>query len=194
MKKSKKTWSNVGLVGNFVGAVAVTGISLVALRNNNLQMLELYKKVENADTSGTATYDHLRELQVYVASHMNATPPKLGTNPGIQLKGTYERAKKAESDRVTSERERVYNEAISYCEVALPKSLLSERAQCIIDRNASQAIVERQIVADLYRYDFVSPKWSADVAGWSVIASVVLIGTFVLQVIGRIVAKFIFTK
>ena len=194
MKKAKKVWSRAGLIGNFVCASATVGVSVVTLRNNNLKMLDLYKKVEDADVSGVGTYKHLKELQVYVANHMNATPPKLGTNPGIQLKNTYERAKQAETGRVTAERDRIYNEAISYCEAALPRSLLSDRAQCIIARNGTQTVTERQVVPDLYRYDFVSPRWSSDVAGWSVIVSIVLIATFLLQIIGRVVSKILLTN
>lgn len=193
-RKSAQVWSRVGIAGNFILAAAGVGASILALRDNNLKMIALYEKVKEADTSGVGTYDRLKDLQVFVAQHMNATPPKLGSNPGIQLVETYKRAKAAETARVTAERERIYNEAISYCEAALPQSLLSQRAQCIIDRNASQTVTERQIVPDLYRYDFVSPRWSPDLAGWSIVVSVVLVAVFVLQILARIVSKLIFTK
>lgn len=193
-KKSAKVWSRIGIAGNFVLAAAGVGVSVLALRDNNLKMIALYEKVKAADTSGVGTYDRLKDLQVFVSQHMNATPPKLGSNPGIQLVETYKRAKTAETARVTAERERIYNEAISFCEAALPQSLLSQRAQCIIDRNASQTVTERQIVPDLYRYDFVSPRWSPDLAGWSIIISIVLVGILLLQILARIVSRFIFTK
>jgi hypothetical protein len=191
---SKKVWSRLGIGANFILAVSGVGVSILALRDNNLKMIDLYKKVEAADVSGVGTYDHLKDLQVFVANHMNATPPKLGSNPGIQLVKTYERAKQVESSRVTAERARVYNEAIDFCEVALPKSLLSQRAQCIIDRNGSQIVTEHQIVSDLYRYDFISPTWSPDLAGWSVLISAALIVILLLQIVARLISRVIFTK
>lgn len=190
----KHVWSNTSIAINIVCLVAGVASSLYYLRSNNLAMIDLYKKVEAADVSGVDTYGQLKNLQSYVAGHMNATPPKLGSNPGIQLKNTYERAKKAETDRIANERTRIYNEAISYCEALLPQSLLSQRAQCIIDRNASQTVTEKQVVADLYRYDFVSPRWSADSAGWSVLASALLAGLLSLQILARAISRFLLPK
>jgi hypothetical protein len=190
-KRQRKVWSRVGIISNLgLLGISVT-TSLVQLRANNVEMIKLYKAVEVADVSGIQTYDKLKQLQLHVAGHMNATPPKLGTNPGIQLKNTYERAKKYESEKATTERTRIYNEAIDYCEAALPSSLLSDRAQCIIDRSASQAVIEKTVVADLYRHDFVSPRWSADVAGWSVLTSLVLIVTFLAQVAARFISRYL---
>ena len=193
-KKTKRIWSNVSIIGNFMLAAAGIGISAVELRDNNVKMINLYEKVTASDVSGVGTYDRLKDLQVFVSKHMNATPPKLGSNPGIQLLETYRRATAAETARVTAERAKIYDEAISYCEAALPKSLLSQRAQCIIDRNASQVVTERQIVPDLYRYDFISPRWSPDLAGWSVLFSGVLVVALALQLIARLLSRLIFTK
>jgi hypothetical protein len=193
-KRQKRVWSTAGLIGNFLCVAAGATVSVLALRKNNLMMVELYKKVEKADESGVGTYDRLKDLQMFVSRHMNATPPKLGTNPGIQLKNTYERAKKTEAERVTSERARMYNEAIDYCEAALPKSLLSDRAQCIIDRNGSQMVTENTIIADLYRYDFSSPRWSPDLAGWSIVVTATLLVLFVLQLITRMIARVLISK
>ena len=189
-KNKKKILKRTILVANVLIVSISAGYTAYQLRQNNLQMIDLYNKVLEADKSGQSVYERLGELQSYVANHMNATPPKLGSNPGIQLVNTYERDKKAEEDRVTAERDRINNEAIAYCEAAMPNSLLSQRAQCIIDRNASQTVTEKQIIPDLYRYDFVSPIWTTDLAGWLVLITGVLVLLLLIQIISRVIRVF----
>lgn len=149
-----------------VVTLAVSGASLLALRTNNQRMIALYKQVELADLNGQGVHEALEALQNHVATHMNSTPPKLGDNPSVQLKASYERAKKIETNRVSAEREKVAVDATAYCEATIRNTLLSNRASCVAEYIAARPVVEKPILADLYRYDFVSPRWTPDTAGW----------------------------
>src|SRR5687767_6535414 len=79
-----------------------TGIAVVALRNNNLTMVQLRSEVYQADEQNGDVEGALQRLRAYVHSHMN-TDLSGGGNavyPPIQLKYTYQRLKQAERDRV----------------------------------------------------------------------------------------------
>jgi hypothetical protein len=160
-------------------SVASIAITLYALRANNVKMLELRDAVIAADESGIAVYERLGELQQHVAAHMNATPPRLGSEPSIQLKNSYDRARAMESARVSAERTNIANEATQYCESSLQSARLSARASCVADYIAARPVQERPVVADLYRYDFVSPRWTPDLAGIMLVVAIVSTACFV---------------
>lgn len=153
-------------------------------------MLDLREAVILADQSGQGVYDRLAELQGFVTSHMNANPPKLGSEPAIQLKSTYERAKEAERARVSAERATIANDATVYCEANFRNVQLSRRAECVANYIADRPVEERVIVSDLYRYDFVSPRWTADNAGVPIALGALSFLIFVSLVFSRLIARF----
>ncbi len=153
-------------------AVVATGVSAVfALRNNNLTMLQLRDKVFTADEQGGDVNQSLSELQKYVATHMNTTLPKLGEERAIQLKYTYERLVAAENERVSAERQKIASDATAYCETSMPSGWLTNRAQCVADYVAARPVAGRPIAKELYSFDFVSPRWSPDLAGWLLVTA-----------------------
>jgi hypothetical protein len=104
--------------------------------------------------------------------------------PPIQLKYTYERlvaAANAGASANASGNQDLYNQAQKYCETAIPTGVSgSYRLSCI------QAFVKERtlnptstniIPKNLYQFDFVAPKWSPDLAGWSLVATVLLLLT-----------------
>lgn len=143
------------------------------LRQNNLRMLELREAVFEADESGGDVNAALTELQQFVTTTMNTSLPKLGEEKAIQLKSTYEKMVAAEQARVASERQRVTQEATAYCEATLPNVRLTERVPCVQNYIAARPVVEKTIQKDLYTFDFVSPRWSPDLAGMALILFIV---------------------
>jgi hypothetical protein len=188
-KTKKSPWSNIGILVSLGGLGASAASGVFALRRNNLGMLEIRDKVISADSTGVDIDKSLASLQKYVSEHMNSTPPKLGNQPALQLKSTYDRSVAVEKARVTAERDKVNADAISACEASLPTSLLSDRANCIIEYNTARPVSERTIVPDLYRYDFVSPKWTPDIAGWSIVIGVGFLVALLLQIIARFISR-----
>ena len=170
-----------------------TAYAALELRENNLRSVELYELVQSADESGIGVAQAIQNLQVHVTSHMNASPlPQLGDNAPIQLSNSYQRAKAAETARVTSEREKVTQEGIVACEAQFAASRLTVRSQCIADYGAAHPVQpEKEIVADLYRYDFASPLWTPDKAGWLVLVSIILAAIFLLRFFSKILAVFL---
>lgn len=147
-------------------------ISLLALRQNNLNAIKLRDKVIATDEANGDVEATLRELREYVHSHMNARLSG-GPNaiyPPIQLKFRYERLLEAEKERVSTVNEKVYSEAQGICEQRFPTGLSGGgRVPCIEQYVTENGAKEKPIPESLYKFDFISPVWSPDVAGWTLI-------------------------
>lgn len=191
--KRRKIFSIIITILNVAALGACAVGAAYELRANNVRSGELYQLVQAADESGVGVENALQNLQVHVTTHMNASPlPQLGDNAPVQLSNSYQRAKTAETERVSAERERVTQDGIIACETQFGSSNLTTRSQCIANYGAAHPVSpEKEIIVDLYRYDFASPTWSPDNAGWLVIASLVLAAILVLRIVTKIVAIFI---
>jgi hypothetical protein len=167
-------------------AIVAGLVCIAALRNNNIQALELRDKVILADKQDGDVEGALRDLRKHIYSHMN-TNLSSGPNaikPPIQLKYRYERLVKAEQDRLSAENTKIYTEAQAECEKKFPAGLSgSGRIPCITDYVASKGVTANTIPDSLYKFDFVSPSWSPDLAGWSLIVSSVAFAVFVLRIL-----------
>jgi hypothetical protein len=142
-------------------------------------MVQLRDAVYTADKNNSNTEEALRNLLVYVYAHMNtdlASGPN-AVHPPIQLKYTYERLSKAQSTGSTENNSEIYNQAQKYCEQAIPNGVSgSYRLSCIQAYVKQHGITTVQSVPKgLYQFDFVSPRWSPDLAGWSLVATVFLL-------------------
>ncbi len=169
----------------FLVIAIVSGIiSVTALRNNNVTALKLRDKVIAADKNNTDVEKPLRDLREYIYAHMN-TDLSVGEGaikPPIQLKYRYERLVAAENERVGKENEKIYNDAQVECEKRFPKGLSgSGRIPCIKEYIEGHGIQEKTIPDNLYKFDFVSPKWSPDLAGWSLVVSSISFALFVIR-------------
>jgi len=166
--------------------VVSTTVCVFALRQNNLQVLKLRDAVIAADKDNKDVEGALTELRTFMYSHMN-TSLSSGPNaikPPIQLKYSYERLVEAEQQRLTVENSKVYIEAQAECERRFPKGLSgSGRIPCITDYVASRGVEQKNIPDSLYKFDFVSPTWSPDLAGWSMLAAIVSGAFLVLRLL-----------
>lgn len=162
----------------FLVAFIISGLVFVlAYRQNNVGMIALREEVFAADEQNGDVETALRNLRTYVYSHMNTslTSSDTGIYPPIQLKHEYERLLAAEKERVSSANEKIYTEAQADCERRFPEGLSGRnRIPCIEDYVAGKGIEEQSIPKELYQFDFVSPRWSPDLAGWSLLLTGVL--------------------
>ncbi len=158
-------------------------LSTWALRQNSLGLAPRVKAVIVADRDNGDVDGALRELANYVANHMNTR-----LSSPVQLPYTYQRAvdaliKNAEV-KVNSQ---IYQEAQAICED--PSIILAARAACIqeyVIRNAPPGKEPQQIEFPdpaIYTYAFVSPAWSPDLAGWSVLFSALLLISLSLRLV-----------
>ncbi len=167
-----------------VGVLLLAGVFF--LRQNNLQMISLRNLALQADEQNKDVPKALTNLRNYIAAHMNTG---MGEQ-GIYLEHSYRRSYDVAVVAAThngSDSAVVYQNADNAC-----KSQFSEDAaflsyaQCLIAKvQASGAPPIQTPSADLYRFNFVSPAWSPDVAGFILLATalvgILLVGQVVLR-------------
>jgi len=169
-------------------------ICVFALRGNNETMIGLRNQVYASDKSGQGVEQALDKLRAYVYAHMNTNLSSGGNTikPPIQLKYTYDRLATAAEQQANNTG--LYTAAENYCQAQIPASVsISGRGRigCVQDYISSHGGQQpAAIPVAAYEFDFLSPTWSPDLAGWSLAASAFfLIGTIGSYLIQRFKTK-----
>jgi hypothetical protein len=151
-------------------------LTAFALRQNNLHMSQLRQDLYTADQQNQDVEGALQKLRTYVYGHMNTSLARPdGVYPPIQLASTYQRLQQAEQDKLKTTNTQVYSDAQAYCEKLYPGSFSGgPRVPCIESYVTSHGVQLKTIPDALYKFDFISPTWSPDLAGWLVVLSTVL--------------------
>jgi len=185
-KHVHSAWSKVKPLSPWyllVAAVISGAVCVGAMRQNNLTMVKLRDQVFVADKNNGDVETALRDLRSFIYSHMNTNLDSgNGVKPPIQLKYRYDRLVAAEKARVTTTNNQIYTEAQHYCEKLYPASFSGgPRVPCIKNYVSSHGINEQPIPDSLYKFDFVSPAWTPDLAGWSLAITIILTLAFVVR-------------
>ena len=173
----------------FLVATLIFGvIAIFAFRANNQHMADLRDKVYAADKSGQGVDVALNNLRKYIYAHMN-TSPSSGTSiyPPIQLQHTYDRLVAAESAKVSATNAQLYTEAQTYCQQLNSTDFSGRnRVPCVTDYVNTHGAKSQPVPDALYKFDFASPAWSPDLAGWSLLLAVIsLLCCIILFIINR---------
>ena len=178
--KSIIWWSWVGL--SLATLVLTAGLAIFSLRHNNQVMGQLREAVFVADREDGDVEGALQRLRDHVIHHMNSdlvqnreVGADIQTEKPIQLAHRYYRDTLAAHQAVVNELGSgmvgTLEKARGVCEAdGVP---ISERLVCL------QAETQRlggsgypsiePLVKDFYAFDYVSPNWSPDLAGWSIV-------------------------
>jgi hypothetical protein len=165
-------------------------LSVVALRHDNQEMIKLRNALYAADKNNGNVNVGLNNLRDYVYSHMNTNLSSGGNTikPPIQLKYTYDRLLAAQQQQLDSTNSQLYTQAENYCQAQDPTDFYGYyRVPCVqnyLSTHSLSAAISAVPVA-LYEFDFVSPAWSPDLAGWSMVVT----GLLALLTITRLAAS-----
>ena len=155
-----------------IGFIIFGLIAVFALRSNNETAISLRNKLYTVDQQNGDVSTALNNLRQYIYSHMNtnlASGPD-AIYPPIQLKYTYQRLLAAEQSSANSTNTQIYTDAENYCQQAIPNGFSGRgRVPCIENYVTTHGTTAKAIPAALYEFDFVSPIWSPDLAGWSLV-------------------------
>ena len=168
-----------------ITAAAFLALGIYGLRQNNFQMIKLRDAVEVADKQNGDVETALRELRQFVHSHMNTdlSTGNTAIKPPIQLKHRYERLVQAETERVRKANEQVKKTGEKICGQKYPAGgFNSPRVQCVAEYTRVNSEDAREIPSELYKFDFVSPVWSPDLAGFSLLISLIFFAAFIARV------------
>jgi hypothetical protein len=167
--------------------VALAIVSVLALRHNNQTMVKLRDQVYVADKNNGDINGALNNLRRYVYGHMN-TDLSSGNNnikPPIQLKYTYQRLYDAQANQIQTSNQQLYTDAELYCQSINNAYFGTTRVPCVQNYviNHGLKAANINIPAGLYEFDFASPSWSPDLAGWSLVLTGLLLIAFVIRLI-----------
>lgn len=184
---SAKTWLYLFIASSL--------LCILALRHNNIQMTRLRDAVYAADQNNGNVNAALNDLRKYVYTHMNTdlSSGKNNIKPPIQLKYTYQRLYDAKLAQVQAANQQVYLDAQFYCHTHAAQNSAAAQNSCIQNYAVTHGVGEANIniPAGLYEFDFVSPSWSPDLAGWSLVASIIFGLAFIVKFgVYRIKARF----
>jgi preprotein translocase subunit SecF len=185
---------DISMVVLIIGFLLAGAVTIFALRANNLKMAELRETVYTADANGGDVETALRNLRSFVYGHMNTNLRSGSTSSEapIQLVNRFNAVVAAEQKRVSglNNASQVYADAQAQCErSSLP---LTARAQCIQDyvTQHGNGIPQLNLPSkDFYTFDFVSPLWSPDLAGWSLILTLLFGVLIVIRLAAGLVLK-----
>lgn len=176
-----KTWQLLLLLV-VIGLVAAT-----FLRLNNIGMIERRTAVFSADEQGDSEVIRARlfDLQRYAGSHMNAD------TGDIYLEAQYRRNTEAAilAASATDPASNINVQADAACK-AQYAGYSQAYVQCFANELAkvpegSTAQQKANLPSpNLYKYDFSSPAWSADFAGFSLLICFILVFLIVSRLIG----------
>lgn len=167
-------------------------VAATLLRLNNLGMVQLRDQVATVDkTADPAKISKaLFDLQTYVNGHMNTSLDK-----GIYLQDSYNRAEEAAlataGNATTNPQSAIYEQAAAECKALFKGGVASyqhDYLPCVMAKISSIApgvdtgTVVQLPKAEFYHYNFISPVWSPDFAGFSVL----LTGVIILLVVARL--------
>jgi hypothetical protein len=169
-------------------AVIASVVCVFAMRSNNQHMAQLREKLYIADQQGGDVTKALNDLRNYVYGHMNTNLSAGNTSvyPPIQLKYTYDRLVQAQGSDAAAQNTRIYTEAQAYCEQQNSADFSGRnRVPCIEDYVSKHTTTATVIPDGLYKFNFISPTWSPDLAGLSmataVLSVIAAIFLFILQ-------------
>lgn len=187
MVEKVKTWQLVILL-LMAGFVAAT-----FLRLNNIGMIERRDAVMVADEEGDPVklQRRLYDLQRYVSAHMNTDPGR------IALEHSYQRDNDRLKEQYTSQSTSNPNGNV-YAQVAATCDPIG-RAQgwrwpdvrytnCINDELAKYPAASeigpfQPLSPDPYYHTFISPRWSPDYAGWSIVVCLAIVVIIIFRLI-----------
>jgi hypothetical protein len=167
-----------------VAFIISASVAAIALRDNNLTAIKLRNNLTQVDKDDGNVSAALNKLRMYVYSHMNtnlASGPD-AIYPPIQLKYTYQRLETAAQANANTVNSQVYSAAEVYCQQLIPTGFSGRgRVPCIENYVTSHGVKTQAIPAALYEFDFVSPFWSPDLAGWSLVVSFIFLLLFIAR-------------
>ena len=178
----------------FIVLILLSALTFVfAYRQNNLTALHLRDQLLVVDQQNGDIETALKNLRSFTYAHMNANLSGGSNNiyPPIQLKYRYERLVAAENARIEGLNGQLYTQAQAYCEQQVTSRVTINRVPCIQDYLGSHGAAVVQSIPDgLYKFDFVSPLWSPDLAGWSLVVTVILLIAYFVRMASEGVLRY----
>jgi len=177
-------------------AVVVFGLcSIYLLRQNNLGMVARRTAVVKADQDNGNIAGALTNLQSYMMHHMNTR-----MSQPLQLQYSYKRAVERITEQAASggtvSDPGIYQQAQAAC----VNDDYIVYAQCVIDKTQAVASGTNPDVdvhyppVALFSYQFYSPFWSPDLAGFATLITFLLVVLLVVRIAGEQLGRWVLRR
>ena len=190
VKRVKQKQSHVVKTGYLLLFLPFTlFLSVYSLRQNNLEMVELRNIVIAADRTGKGLEGALVALNAHIFRHMNTT-----TVRPVELVYTYNRQAQAAIQLASGTKSsNTYQKAAAACEQrGIPLTSIAECAAEYALSHSKNSTPQKVALPDKSRfvYSFVSPRWTPDRAGWSILITGVIIVWLLVRLLEFILVRF----
>lgn len=162
--------------------ILLLAISATFLRLNNVGMVERRNAVISADESGDPEAIRLRlaDLQTYVSRHMNTN-----LSGGVLLTVTM---KRDQQSIVNTSNINVYKQADEKCRANLAYSVYFSCMTNYLNsipggQVVSQSLFSADKVQLIYTHNYISPVWSPDFAGWSILLALLVLILIIMRLV-----------
>lgn len=163
------------------------------LRQNNVKMIELRNLVLQADEEQSDVAGALERLNAHVFSHMNTEIVR-----PIELVHTYNaQAKKVLEDATRGSGRDIYAEATAVCErQGVPPTVIAQcAANYALENNTSIDPANIKLPdKNQFTYSFAAPLWTPDMAGFSLLLSIVTVLWLLIRCIEYIGVRLVLKK
>lgn len=168
------------LLGGLVMLIILVPLIAVALRSNNLRMLQLRDDVVQADKTGhiEAVQAAARRLHRYTLTHMNTTTGK------IALQTVYNNAVQQAMEQTFATIDKdAYHRAERACGDKLAAGGYPALASCVSQRVGQHNLERAPLKVDpsLYYVDYLAPRFSFDLAGWLMVLAMLTVVVIVID-------------
>lgn len=158
----------------FIASLIFFAAGILLYRNNAVQTQNKVEAIIAADKAGKPVDEDIKNLEVYVKSHMNAST-------SFALQGSYSRAvaaAQAAALQQTQAGAKVYADAQASCSARVDSIQLSNCVTNYIAANSTPgqtAPAPAEVDKNQYVYMLKSPSWSWDLAGYMLCFSVAVV-------------------
>lgn len=160
-------------------------LAIYGLRQNYSEMVKLRNAVATADEENGDVEGALRDLRGFVYNHMNTnlSSGNVSIKPPIQLKYRYERLVRQEQTRADAINKSVKQKGEQVCRAQYPAGIFNNlRVSCVAGYIRDHSVKPSPIPEELYKFDFVSPSWSPDLAGISLLLFFLCIAAMIIRI------------
>ena len=178
-----------------IAVVVLSALSGYLLRQNSLGMIARRKAVVAADEKNGDVEKSLIELRSYMMRHMNTR-----MSEPLQLKSSYERAVQQQVDAAAKSGNVNDTAAYQRAQTECRTSNTVTYAQCVIDKTSQVAPGADPVTqiapppVELFSYQFYTPVWSPDLAGFAVLLLFLTLLLLIVRVVGERIAWLILRR
>ena len=178
-------------LGFFIIFIVCMFAFVYSLRSNYSRMVNLRNTLYSVDQNNGDVKTALNNLRTYVTTHMNTdlTSGNTSVYPPIQLEYTYQRIVQSQLGSQDNNT-KLYTDAENYCQSQITVGFSGKyRIPCVENYINTHSLTKINVDPSLYEFAFISPSFSFDLAGLSMIAVIISASLTLLYLVSYLIRR-----